>query len=142
MDIFANLPNTPDDSYTFSTESVIVNNRQLAEADVERVNVYPNPYYAFNPGESSRFDRFVTFSHLPEKVTIRIFTISGVQVRKLTEDDKTETTGQFLKWDLRNESDLPVASGLYVAHVDMPELAKTKVLKVFIIQGAEILEFF
>lgn len=138
MDIFASLPNTPADSYSFSTEGASLNNRDLALEAVKKINVFPNPYYAFNQGETNRFDRFVTFTHLPEKATIRIFTISGTQVRKLDKNDPS----QFQRWDLRNESNLPVASGIYVAYVDMPDLGAEKVLKVFIIQSAEILDAF
>ncbi|RMI17011.1 MAG: T9SS C-terminal target domain-containing protein, partial [Calditrichaeota bacterium] len=138
MDIFANIPNGPNDTFTFSTQAMVTNDVEAAKSDVEKINVFPNPYYAQNPEETSRFERFVTFTHLPQKATIRIFTLSGVQVRKLEKDDPS----QFLNWDLRNESSLPVASGIYIAHIDMPELGKTKVLKLFIIQAAEILEFF
>ncbi|RMH60566.1 MAG: T9SS C-terminal target domain-containing protein [Calditrichaeota bacterium] len=138
LDIIANIPNGPSDTFSFSTESYISNDAALAAADVENINVFPNPYYAFNPEETSRFSRFVTFNHLPEKATIRIFNLAGVQVRKLEKDDPS----QFFRWDLRNQSDLPVASGMYVAHIDMPDLGKTKVVKVFIVQSQEVLKYY
>ncbi len=138
MDIFANLPNTPDDSYTFSTEGVVSGDADLAKADVDKVNVFPNPYYASNPSEPDRFTRFVTFNHLPPKATIRIFSLSGVQVRKI-EKDKPD---QFQTWDLQNEAGIPVASGLYIAHIDMPEVGKEKVLKLMIIQAQEQLKYY
>jgi hypothetical protein len=40
------------------------------------------------------------------------------------------------KWDLRNEHGLPVASGMYFAHVEIPGIG-TKVLKLAIIQPDE-----
>ncbi len=138
MDILVNIPNGPNDTFTFETQQVVTDDLAAAKEDVDKINVFPNPYYANNPEETSRFNRFVTFNHLPRKATIRIFSISGVQVRKLEKDDPS----QFFQWDLRNEASLPVASGIYIAHIDMPELGKTKVLKLFIIQAAEILEFF
>ena len=46
-------------------------------------------------------------------------------VRKLEKDD----AGQFLRWDLLNDAGRVVAGGLYIAHVQMPELGMTKVLK-------------
>ena len=137
--IITNKPNTATDVFRFQS-SPSVFTESVAEADLENINVYPNPYYAHNPAETNRFDRFVTFNHLPQRATLRIFTISGTLVRTL-ETDPTDDD-QYLRWDLRNESNLPVASGLYVVHVDLPDFDMTKVLKVFIIQGEEILQFF
>lgn len=111
---------------------------ELAKADAEKVGVYPNPYYAFNPAETNRFVRFVTFNKLPAKATIRIFNLAGQLVRTLTKDDPS----QFLRWDLNNEYNFPVASGIYLAHVDMPEVGVTKVLKVAIIQEQEVPDVF
>ena len=132
-----NKPNTVSDVFAFSTTAPS-ESRALAEQDVENINVFPNPYYAFNPEEPDRFNRFVTFSHLPETATLRIFNLAGIQVRKLDKDSQS----QFLQWDLRNEDNLPVASGIYIVHIDMPVLSMEKVLKVYIIQGEEILRFF
>lgn len=69
---------------------------------------------------------------------IRIFTLGGVQVRKLEKNDDS----QFLQWDLQNETGLPVASGMYIAYVEMPELGKTKTLKLMIIQGEQVVEYY
>jgi len=137
--IYANPLQIGVDTWDMSTAAYVsTHSEDLAKQDVEKVNVFPNPYYANNPLETDRFNRFVTFTHLPKKATIRIFNLAGVQVRKLEKDNDD----QFLRWDLLNESNLPVASGLYVAHVDMPDLGKTKVLKVMIIQSKQILEYY
>lgn len=136
--IFGSKVNTVDDKFTFTAPRVSYSDDQ-ARKDVEKINVFPNPYYAFNPEESNRFDRKVTFTHLPQKATIRIFSLGGTLVRKIEKDN----TSQFQDWDLRNESNLPVASGMYIVHIKMPEpINKEKVLKLFVVQGAEILRFF
>ncbi len=44
---------------------------------------------------------------------------------------------QFLRWDLRNERGLTVASGIYIAHIDMSDLG-AKVLKLAIIQEERV----
>ncbi len=142
--ISSTKPNTLEDKFAF-TAPAVTSSLADAKTDVEKVNVYPNPYYANNPAEIGRLQRFITFSHLPvnEKVTIRIFSLSGQQVRKLEKhNDAAANTSQFFNWDLRNENGLPVASGIYFAHVEMPSLKATKVLKIFIVQPEEILEFF
>ena len=48
-----------------------------ASDDYAKINVYPNPYYANNSQEAARFDKFVTFTHLPNKASIKIFSIDG-----------------------------------------------------------------
>ncbi len=125
------------DEFSFSTQKAKVDNN-LAKNEIGKINVYPNPYYAINPEEINKYNRFVTFTHLPQKVKIRIFNLAGVLVKTIDKDDE----GQFQRWDLANQDGLPVASGLYVAHIDMPELGKTKILKLAIIQEEQILDRF
>jgi hypothetical protein len=47
-----------------------------------------------------------------------------------------------MKWNLQNESEIPVASGMYIAFIDMPELGKKKILKLMIIQAQEQLKYY
>ncbi len=127
------------DKFAFSTEGLGESySASKAAADVEHINVFPNPYYAQNSLEPDRFNRFVTFTNMPPKATIRIFNLAGVQVRKLEKD----TDSQFFQWNLQNESNLPVASGMYIAHIDMPELGKTKIVKIMVVQSEQVLEFY
>jgi hypothetical protein len=107
-----------------------------AQADVNKINVFPNPYYGLNPNETNRLSKYMRFTHLPAGSTIRIFTLAGVLVRTLPTTDATST---FADWNLRNNNSLPVASGIYIAFIDMPSLGKTKTLKLAIIQEQEIL---
>jgi hypothetical protein len=130
------------DSFTFSTTAPVVGDKELAKSQFDKATVYPNPYYAFNSLETGNFDRFVTITNLPEKVTVKIFNLGGVLVRTLTEADKVSSTDQFLKWDLNNENNLPVASGLYVIHIEAPELGATKILKAYIIQAKQKLKYY
>jgi hypothetical protein len=109
-----------------------------AKEDVKKINVFPNPYYAVNSEEINKYNRFVTFTHLPKKAKVRIFNLAGVLVRTI---DKTDDT-QFLRWDLANEDGLPVASGLYIAYIELPELGTTKILKLAIVQEQQVLDRF
>ena len=127
------------DKFAFSTTAPVLSNADSAKVAVEKINVFPNPYYAYNSLSTNRFDNYVTFTHLPGKATIRIFTLAGIQVKVFEKDSPSI---QFLRWDLQNESGLPVASGVYIAYVDMPNLNKTKVLKFVIIQNKQILEYY
>jgi hypothetical protein len=107
---------------------------QKAAQDVERINVYPNPYFAGNTQESNKYEHFVTFNHLPQKAVINIHTLTGVRVRVLVKDDQS----QFLKWDLTNESGAQVAAGMYVVYISLPELGTQKILKLAVIPAVTI----
>ncbi|CUT07994.1 Por secretion system C-terminal sorting domain-containing protein, partial [Candidatus Kryptonium thompsonii] len=82
-----------------------------------------------------RLIKYITFNHLPKKATIRIFNLAGVLVKTINKDDDS----QFARWNLRNEHNLPVASGVYIVHIDMPEIGATKILKLLIVQEEEII---
>ena len=104
---------TKTDVFTFTSPSVTLNNLDLALQEVEKINVFPNPYYGSNPREVNKYQRFVTFSHLPQKATLRIFNLAGQLVRAFQKDSPS----QFTTWDLVNDSSFPVASGIiYSSH--------------------------
>jgi len=110
-----------------------------AKTDIQSINVFPNPYYGFNTSETDRLQKYVTFNHLPQRATIRIFNLGGVILRVIEKDDPT----QFLRWNLRNDNNLPVASGVYIVHIDMPDpINRTKILKVAIVQEEQILRIY
>jgi hypothetical protein len=135
IQLIPNRVNTPADTFQYVTQKPTIGDIQLAKEDVEKINAFPNPYYGFNLMETDRLVKYITFNHLPKKATIRIFNLAGVLVRTIYKDDDT----QFARWDLRNENNLPVASGIYIAHIDMPEIGKTKIVKLMIVQEEEFL---
>jgi len=126
-----------EDEFQFSTTRPTFSAARARE-DVEEINVFPNPYYGVNEAETSRHKHFVTFSHLPAKAVIRLFDLSGNLVRTLHKDDSEP----FFQWDLNNDNALPVASGFYIAHIEMPEIGAAKVLKLAIVQEQQFLENF
>ena len=125
------------DTYSFSTTGSAYSN-SLAQDQVNEINVFPNPYYGFSSEEINKYNRFVTFNHLPEKANIRIFNLAGVLVSSFEKDDNS----QFAYWDLSNNYGLPVASGLYIVYIEMPDVGTTKILKVAIIQEQQVLDRF
>jgi len=129
---------TTGDKFAFTSPSVITNNVDLAKQEVDKINAFPNPYYGVNPREVNKYQRFVTFSHLPQKATLRIFNLAGQLVRIIQKDSPS----QFTTWDLVNDNSFPVASGLYIVHVDMPDLGQTKILKLAVIQEQQVLDHF
>ena len=135
--LYANKPLAASDVFAFTSPSVGFD-LSKAKDDVEKINVFPNPYYGVNPREINKYSRFVTFSHLPNTATIRIFNLAGQLVRTINKNSQD----QFQQWDLLTDNNFPVASGLYIVYVDMPDLAKSKILKVAIIQEQQILDHF
>lgn len=112
--IWAN-PAKDNDVYAFDTSTLKVGNASLAAGKLDRIRVVPNPYYTRSAFELNQFNRAVRFINLPETCTIRIFNLGGDLVRTL---QKSVQTSSVLNWDLETENGLPVASGIYVFHVD------------------------
>ena len=135
LQLIPNRINTIATTFTYTVPKA-VSGLAVEVKGVERIGVYPNPYYAYNPAETNRFFKFVTFNNLPKKATFRIFNLAGQLVRILKKDDDS----QFYKWDLNNQDNFPVASGMYVVHIDLPEQSTSKVLKLGVIQEQEILD--
>jgi hypothetical protein len=138
-------PYTSSDEYQFKT----ILGGSLTSSDTkslfDKITVFPNPLYGYNTqtsysSQNSTDEPFVTFSNLPPQVTINIFSLSGIRLRTLTTAWKTDSknifqtpaASPFLTWDLKNESGLRVASGMYLAIVHCPGFGD-KVLKFAII---------
>lgn len=136
--ILTSKPNSPEDVFSFSTQAPVRGSTDVAkEQAAELVNVYPNPYKGFNIEERDPVNRFVTFTNLPESgARIQIFTLNGELISTM------ETGGsQFQQWDLRNQDSVPVASGIYIARIDMGDLG-VKVLKLAVLMPQERLDVF
>ena len=126
-----------EDEFEFSVTAATYS-EALAKENVEKINVFPNPYLGVNLAETSRYRHFVTFSYLPPKANIRIFDMSGTLVRTIEKDDPS----QFTRWDLQNQNQLPVASGMYIAHIELPGIGESRILKLAVIQEQQFLENF
>ncbi|MEN9998971.1 MAG: hypothetical protein RI922_1961 [Bacteroidota bacterium] len=105
--------------------TVTASKDQLAEA-LKMINVVPNPYYAFSEYERSRLDTRVKITNLPERCTVKIYSTNGKLVRTFKKDSPITS----LDWDLTNHKGIPVASGVYLIHVDVPEVGEV-ILKFF-----------
>ncbi len=128
--------------YSWTVQGTIIGNSGLATSrnDMDRVNVFPNPYFGGSRLETNSINRFVYFSNLPTKCTIYIYSLSGVLVRKISRDN-TDPNNSLEKWNLRNQDDISVASGMYIAVVDVPGVG-TKVLKFAIFTPEERINVF
>ncbi|MDG1262774.1 MAG: T9SS C-terminal target domain-containing protein [Flavobacteriales bacterium] len=114
--------------YTFSTSKVatVTSNETVLEENLKEINVVPNPYFAYSQYEDGKLDNRVKFTNLPEVCTIRIYTLSGLLVR--TFEKASPLTS--LDWDLKNERNVPVASGVHIIHIEVPGVGE-RILKWF-----------
>jgi len=100
---------------------------------LENINIVPNPYICFDTYERNALTTMVKITNLPTdlknnaQVTINIYTVSGILVRTLTKGD-SETA--FVNWDLKNHANIPIASGVYLIHVNCPGIGE-RILKFF-----------
>jgi hypothetical protein len=123
------------DMKEFTPQAPLVNDKKAAREDIGKINAFPNPYLGQAVAPTGVVKQSVTFTHLPERATIRIFNLAGNLVRALFKNDGNAS--QFLEWDLKNTYDLPVASGVYIAYIELPDFGLSKVLKLVIVQQAE-----
>ena len=109
--------NTDAVQFTFSAPAAATAKTADQKADMKKINVYPNPYYGAHSGEANQFSRWVRFTHLPPTCTIRVFNLAGELVRKI---ERINSDAVNENWDLLNTYGLPIASGIYIYHVEAP----------------------
>lgn len=114
--------------YTFNTGESHTETgvASVAESMLDIIGVVPNPYYAFSGYETSRLDNRVKFINLPPRCTISIYNVGGTLVRKFRKDNELT----YLDWDLKNGANVPISSGTYICHIDVPDVGE-RVLKWF-----------
>jgi hypothetical protein len=131
--------------YTFNTADIFseINNADRAKNSLDLINVVPNPYYAYSSYEKNRTEYKIKITNLPNKCKVKIFTLNGTLIRTFDRDvsgqeDITEISSDFvhskrlsyLDWDLKNQSGIVIASGLYIIHIEVPGVGE-KILKWF-----------
>ena len=126
--IEANPINLFNPTYGFSTDDIISQTGDLnvAKDAMELINAVPNPYYGYNSYEQNQLDNRVKITNLPKRATVSIFTVSGTLVRMIKKDDSVTS----VDWDLKNDYGIPIASGLYIIHVNAPGIGE-KIIKWF-----------
>jgi hypothetical protein len=101
--------------YKFSTSNVatLENDVAKAESDLDKINVVPNPYYAYSNYEVSQLDNRIKIVNLPQKCVITIYSTSGNLIRQFNKDESKT----YVDWDLKNFAGIPIAGGIYIIHV-------------------------
>ena len=114
--------------YNFNTYAVApTKSLDIGVDALEEIKAVPNPYYAYNEYETQRLDYLIKIINLPQTCTVSIFTVNGTLVRTFRKDDPTTTS---IDWDLKNQDEIVVSSGLYIIHIEAPGIGE-KVIKWF-----------
>lgn len=122
------LSNNKRPMYQFSTADIATRTAvaDTAVTSLDLINVVPNPYYAYSAYERDRLDNRIKITNLPDVCSIKIFNTSGTLVRSFDKDSPITS----LDWDLKNEANIPIASGVYIIYVNVPG-AGEKIVKWF-----------
>ena len=125
--VVVDKPFLKDDIYQFTMKGPLIDKSQ-ALVDMDKIKVVPNPYFAASAFEgqntfaSGRGPREIQFRYLPNECTIRIYSIAGELVKTIYHSSPLESgTG---RWDLLTEDNLSAAYGMYVYHVDAPNIGE------------------
>lgn len=139
FDLALSRPLAPGDHFRFETATLAparATEANLGQA-LAQIGVVPNPYKGASAYETSPRQDEVRFTHLPERATLRIYSLDGTLVRTL----EKRSPAPMLAWDLTTDERLPVASGLYLVHVDVPGVG-ARVLKLGVVRKRTQLELY
>ncbi|MEO1436180.1 MAG: T9SS type A sorting domain-containing protein, partial [Bacteroidota bacterium] len=126
----------PQYEFNFDGFASQTNQTDVAVSALDNIQVVPNPYFAFSAYESTQFENIVKITNLPAQATVTIFSMDGRLIRRFNRNEVDPSTRLFsqnvtsLEWDLRNSQQVPIASGVYLIHIDAGELGE-RVLKWF-----------
>ena len=103
----------PDDVFSFKLDGV---SSSAASVSLKNIKVVPNPYIAHYSAmvETGEGESILEFQKVPDKCTIRIYTLAGDLVKTIDHDDGSGTA----RWDLMSKDNIQVASGIYLFHVE------------------------
>jgi hypothetical protein len=144
MQLYPNIINNENDVFEIATSGVETG-AAVAKAQIDNINIVPNPYWGWSQNETQPTTRIIRLTNMPEDgATVRIFDLAGNLVRVIgdTEREAQGTLGTaFAQWDARNAADVPVASGVYLVHVEVDGVGE-KVLKLAIVNRDERLIYY
>ncbi|MDA7803813.1 T9SS C-terminal target domain-containing protein [Crocinitomix sp.] len=113
-------------AYRFSTEGIqsVYNDLRTSTSALDQIKIVPNPYYAYSEYESNGIDNRVKITNLPEVCNISIFNMNGGLVKQINKANSLT----YEDWTLKNHQGVPIASGLYIFHIEVPGVGE-KILK-------------
>lgn len=133
--------------YKFETDGLLpsTNVNDVAVSALDKINVVPNPYYAYSSYDKTTNDQWVKITNLPAKCVISIYTLNGTLVRRISRDEAIDNSAgtavaytqgtesgsgnseTSFDWDLKNQKNIPVSSGVYLIHISAPGIGEKTV---------------
>ncbi len=110
---------------------------------LDNVRIVPNPYYAYSSYEKDQFSNTVKITNLPPRAIVTIYTLDGKFIQRFDRNaiprpesgnNPAIVEGQInpsIEWNLKNVKGIPVASGVYIFHIEAPDLGVEKSIKWF-----------
>ena len=98
-----------DGDYWIADMSMLGEGSDVTQADMDNINVVPNPYIVYS--SYNRSPNSLRFTHLPKECSIKIYTVSGELVNVINHSDLFD--GDHV-WDLKNAHGKIIAPGLYI----------------------------
>jgi hypothetical protein len=142
--IVTSKPLAAGDLFTIDTAPVAASFGTLAsatddekQAQLDLISIVPNPYKGASAYEVDLTSDRVRFTNLPQQATIRVFTLAGTLIKTMTKNSSATT----LEWNLETEEALPIGSGMYLIHIDVPGVGE-KILKFGVIKKRVQLDLF
>jgi len=119
--ILTNKPNQSGAVFSFSTKGYAPGEFSDAEKEnrLEDIGIVPNPYKGASSYEVSQLTDEVRFTNLPDVATIRVFTLNGTLIKTINKQSPGVAT---IPWNLTTDDNLPIASGLYLINVEVPDV--------------------
>ena len=121
-------PFSINDKFIISTQG-ISSDPLSSGASLEEVAVVPNPYIINSGFEQmslytgGSIDRKLEFINLPTTCTIRIFDLRGNFLRRIDHQSSVENGSEF--WDLKTKDNEVVSYGIYIYHIEAPNIGET-----------------
>jgi len=89
---------------------------------LDKIKAVPNPYYAYSGYEINRLDTRVRITNLPRRATVNVYSVDGSLIRRIEKDNPNVS---YVDWDVRNTKGLPIASGMYLIHINADGIGET-----------------
>jgi hypothetical protein len=121
------VPPQDGEVYQFASQKARID-LSKAKNELDRIAVVPNPYIVTELWEPSspylagRGPMELHFIHVPNKCTIRIFTIQGYLVDTI--EHESELNDGTAVWDILSKDNMQIAAGNYIYHVQAPNIGE------------------
>ncbi len=126
-------------AYRFKLENLAAKDlvEENDESTLKNIQAVPNPYLAYSGYETSQFTNTVKITNLPPKCIVTIYSLDGKFIRQYKRDEtplnnsgrsdpgtRYKQISPDLQWDLNNSKGIPIASGLYIIHINAYQLGE------------------